>query len=81
MPKSQYQIDLPVFAGPLDLLLHLIERNEMDITAISLVKITEQYLAQVEQMKQERIEELMVHLVAVEEVELEVPLHQGLCQE
>ena len=63
MPKSHYQIDLPVFAGPLDLLLHLIERNEMDITAISLVKITEQYLAQVEQMKQERIEELMDFLV------------------
>lgn len=63
MSKSQYQIALPVFAGPLDLLLHLIERNELDITAISLVRVTEQYLGQVEQMKQERMEELMDFLV------------------
>ena len=58
MPKN-YQIELPAFNGPLDLLLHLIERHELDITAISLVKVTEQYLAQIEQMKQERMEELM----------------------
>ncbi|MBK9053150.1 MAG: segregation/condensation protein A [Chloroflexi bacterium] len=63
MSKSQYQIELPVFNGPLDLLLHLIERNELDITAISLARVTEQYLAQIEQMKQERIDELMDFLV------------------
>ena len=62
MPKN-YQIELPAFNGPLDLLLHLIERHELDITAISLVKVTEQYLAQIEQMKQERMEELMDFLV------------------
>lgn len=58
-----YTIDLPSFAGPLDLLLHLIERQELDITAISLVKVTEQYLEQIEQMKQNRIEELIDFLV------------------
>lgn len=58
-----YTIDLPSFAGPLDLLLHLIERQELDITAISLVKVTEQYLAQIEQMKQNRMEELIDFLV------------------
>ena len=58
-----YTIDLPSFAGPLDLLLHLIERQELDITAISLVKVTEQYLQQIEQMKQNRIEELIDFLV------------------
>ncbi|MCL4867873.1 MAG: segregation/condensation protein A [Anaerolineae bacterium] len=63
MSKSHYQIDLPVFTGPLDLLLHLIERNELDITAISLAQMTEQYLTQVEQMKQERVDELMDFLL------------------
>ena len=58
-----YTIDLPSFAGPLDLLLHLIERQELDITAISLVKVTEQYLNQIEQLKQNRIEQLIDFLV------------------
>ncbi len=40
------RVDLPVFQGPLDLLLHLIERNELDITAVSLLAVTEQYMAQ-----------------------------------
>ena len=31
---TDYQISLPAFSGPLDLLLHLIERNELDITAV-----------------------------------------------
>ncbi|HLF70806.1 MAG TPA: segregation/condensation protein A [Dehalococcoidia bacterium] len=34
-----------VFEGPLDLLLHLIEREELEITAVSLVQVTDQYLA------------------------------------
>ncbi|WP_420627691.1 segregation and condensation protein A [Candidatus Leptofilum sp.] len=58
-----YTIDLPSFAGPLDLLLHLIERQEFDITAISLVKVTDQYLEQIEQLKQNRIEQLIDFLV------------------
>ncbi len=57
-------ITLPTFSGPLDLLLHLIERSEMDITAISLSKVAEQYLVEVEKMKQQsRIEPLMEFLV------------------
>jgi segregation and condensation protein A len=60
---AAYQIDLPAYAGPLDLLLHLIERNELDITAISLAKVSEQYLAQVESLKGERMEQLIDFLV------------------
>jgi segregation and condensation protein A len=41
---SGYQVTLPLFEGPLDLLLHLIERQELDITAISLAQVTNQYL-------------------------------------
>ena len=45
-----YPIQLPVFEGPLDLLLQLIEREELDITAVSLAQVTDQYLAIVEEM-------------------------------
>ena len=57
-------ISLPAFSGPLDLLLHLIERNELDITAISLAKVASQYLAEVEALKkrEERIEQLIEFL-------------------
>ena len=59
----QYAIDLPAFAGPLDLLLHLIDREELDITTISLAKVTEQYLAQIELLKMNRMEQLIDFLV------------------
>lgn len=39
-----YQVKIPVFEGPMDLLLHLIEKNEVDIKNIPISKITEQYL-------------------------------------
>lgn len=38
------EIHLPVFDGPLELLLRLIEREDLDITAISLVAVADQYL-------------------------------------
>lgn len=41
------QIIIPVFEGPLELLLHLIERDDLDITAVSLVAVTDQYLKKV----------------------------------
>ncbi len=41
---KSYKVKLPVFEGPLDLLLHLIEREELDITKVSLAQVTDQYL-------------------------------------
>ena len=41
---NQYQTRLPSFEGPLDLLLHLIERQKLDISHISLVTVTDQFL-------------------------------------
>jgi segregation and condensation protein A len=58
-----YRIDLPAFSGPLDLLLHLIDRHELDITAISLAQVTQQYLEQIEEMKMDRIDNLIDFLV------------------
>ena len=40
-----FTLRLPAFEGPLDLLLHLIERQELDVTEVSLLTVTEQYLA------------------------------------
>jgi segregation and condensation protein A len=39
-----YQTRLPTFEGPLDLLLRLIERQRLDITEVSLVAVTDQFL-------------------------------------
>lgn len=49
---SAYPVRLPVFEGPLDLLLHLIEREELDITEISLVSVTDQYIQAMEAMEE-----------------------------
>lgn len=50
-PKPIYAIKLDVFEGPLDLLLHLIQKNEMDITDISIAEVTEQYLEYLDLME------------------------------
>jgi segregation and condensation protein A len=42
---APYTIHLPGFDGPLDLLLHLIEKNQIEITSISLVAVTDQFVA------------------------------------
>lgn len=49
---APYQVVLPVFEGPLHLLLHLIEREELDITQVSLAQITNQYLDYLAQLSQ-----------------------------
>lgn len=58
-----YRIETAVFTGPLDLLLHLIEREELDITAISLALVTEQYLQQVDSLQREPGEQKIVQLI------------------
>ncbi len=47
---GNYTVAIPVYEGPLDLLLQLIERAELDITAVSLAQVTDQYLAYIHQM-------------------------------
>lgn len=42
--QSRYTVELPLYEGPLDLLLELIERAELDITKISLASVADQYL-------------------------------------
>ncbi len=46
-----YQIKLEIFEGPMDLLLHLIKKHELDIYSIPIALITQQYLEYIELMK------------------------------
>jgi len=48
---NAYRVKLDVFEGPLDLLLHLIRRNEVDIYDIPIAEITQQYLDMLDLMK------------------------------
>jgi len=48
---SPYRVKLDVFEGPLDLLLHLIKKNEVELVDIPVAKITEQYMAYIEMMR------------------------------
>jgi segregation and condensation protein A len=59
LPPAPYEIRLPVFSGPLDLLLNLIEQNKLDITAVSLIAVTDQYLEQIKRFSGEQLEQLM----------------------
>jgi segregation and condensation protein A len=57
LDESAYKVTLPSFKGPLDLLLHLIKQNEIDIYDIPIALITDQYNS---------------YLMAMEELDLEV---------
>lgn len=50
--RSPIRVRIPVFEGPLDLLLHLIQQNEIEITDIPIAKITRQYLETLELMQE-----------------------------
>ena len=53
--QERYVVHLPVFEGPLDLLLHLIEKRQMEITTISLMAVTDQYVAYLQQWDTETL--------------------------
>ena len=53
--QARYVVHLPLFEGPLDLLLHLIEKRQMEITTISLLEVTDQYMAYLQQWEAEAL--------------------------
>jgi len=61
--SAAYQVALPVFEGPLALLLHLIERQELDITQVSLAQVTNQYLEYLSQVSERNPDHLADFLV------------------
>lgn len=56
-------VKLEAFEGPLDLLLHLIDKNKVDIYDIPIVEITEQYLDYIKQMEAEDMNVMSEFLV------------------
>lgn len=52
----EYEIKLQEFEGPLDLLLHLIKKHEIDIFDIPISQITDQYLEYINQMKEHNMD-------------------------
>jgi segregation and condensation protein A len=55
-PQDAYNVRVPAFEGPLDLLLHLIKQNKVDIYDIPIALITRQYLQYIEIMKELNLE-------------------------
>jgi segregation and condensation protein A len=58
-----YKVLTPVYEGPLDLLLSLIERAELDITAVSLAAVTDQYLEHLRGAEEQKPDEISSFLV------------------
>ena len=56
-------VKLEAFEGPLDLLLHLIEKNKINIYDIPIVEITDQYMEYIRQMKTESLDVMSEFLV------------------
>jgi segregation and condensation protein A len=54
--EADYKVRLEIFEGPLDLLLYLIKRDEVDIHEISIERITRQYLEYLQAFKELNIE-------------------------
>ncbi len=61
MEKMQYKLEN--FNGPLDLLLHLINKNKVSIWDIPIVEITEQYLEAIEGIEESALEDTSEFLV------------------
>ena len=63
-------LKLEVFEGPLDLLLHLIKENKMDIFDIEIESITKQYLDYIHKMKEQNLDIASSYLVMASELTL-----------
>ncbi|HEY2979571.1 MAG TPA: segregation/condensation protein A, partial [Anaerolineales bacterium] len=64
LPREDgYKVHTPVYEGPMDLLLDLIERAELDITAVSLALVTDQYLNYLHGLDEANPDEISAFLV------------------
>ena len=60
---DHYSVTTPVYEGPLDLLLQLIERAELDITSLALAEVTDQYLGHIRSLVNKDADEVSGFLV------------------
>lgn len=80
VPDADYRIKLPVFEGPLDLLLFLIKKNEIDIYDIPIVSVTRQYIDVLHSMQQLDLEiagEFFVMAATLMEIKSRMLLPRG----
>ncbi len=83
MPEDIYQVRLDeVFEGPMDLLVHLIKKNEMDIHDIPIAMITKQYLEYIEWLKAMNVDlagDFLVLAATLTQVKsrMLIPAHEG----
>ena len=61
--QLNYTVHTPVYEGPLDLLLSLIERAELDITSVSLASVTDSYLSYIKSLEQVHPDEISAFLL------------------
>lgn len=61
--KTTYKVKLDIFEGPLDLLLYLVDKEQLDITAISLAYISDEYLKYLNLMQNLNLEVESSYLV------------------
>jgi len=60
---NSYQVETEIYQGPLDLLLQLIEKAELDITKLALAQVTDQYLAYLKTLDHLQTNEISVFIV------------------
>jgi segregation and condensation protein A len=56
LTEDTYQVRLPVFEGPLELLLQLIEREKLDVSVVSIASVTNQFLSYIRQVEVENVQ-------------------------
>ena len=75
-----YQVDLDSFRGPLDLLLYLVKRNEVDVCDIPIARVTEQFLEHLrvlEMIDVERAGDFLVMAATLMEIKSKMVLPRG----
>lgn len=83
IPPDALEVALDAFEGPLDLLLYLIKKHQLDILDLSIASITEQYMGYVELMKELKLELaaeylVMAALLAQIKSRMLLPVHEEL---
>jgi len=80
LPDTEYQIRLPVFEGPLDLLLFLVRKHELDIYDIPIESVTRQYIEALHAMQELNLEiagEFFVMAATLMEIKSRMLLPKG----
>ena len=73
----EYRVELDVYNGPLDLLLYLIKRDELDIYDIPIARITDSYMAYVSMLRDMKDRDLVRALVNL--AAAKVPIENEFC--